>query len=80
MLESVAREEIVDLAARQLGIDPLELRRRNVIHQDDLPFTMPTGLPLAAPLPRPHISRRSASRVCGSPNWTTNPGMARWIR
>ena len=26
------------------GIDPLELRRRNVIRDDDLPYTMPTGM------------------------------------
>jgi carbon-monoxide dehydrogenase large subunit len=46
MLESVAREEMMDLVARQLGIDPLELRRRNVLQQEDLPYTMPGGMPL----------------------------------
>ncbi len=46
MLESVAREEMMDLAARELGIDPLELRRRNVLQQADLPYTMPTGMPI----------------------------------
>jgi carbon-monoxide dehydrogenase large subunit len=46
MLESVAREEMMDLVARELGIDPLELRRRNVLHQEDLPYTMPSGMPL----------------------------------
>jgi carbon-monoxide dehydrogenase large subunit len=46
MLESVAREEMIDLAARQIGLDPLELRRRNVLAHDDLPYTMPTGMPL----------------------------------
>ncbi|MEX2269122.1 MAG: xanthine dehydrogenase family protein molybdopterin-binding subunit [Acidimicrobiia bacterium] len=46
MLESVAREEMMDLVARELGIDPLELRRRNVLHQEDLPYTMPSGMPI----------------------------------
>ncbi|MBM3671492.1 MAG: xanthine dehydrogenase family protein [Actinobacteria bacterium] len=46
MLESVAREEMIDLAARQIGIDPLELRRRNVLHASDLPYTMPAGIPI----------------------------------
>jgi carbon-monoxide dehydrogenase large subunit len=46
MLESVAREEMMDLVARELGIDPLELRRRNVLQQEDLPYTMPGGMPL----------------------------------
>ena len=44
MFETVAREQMVDACARQLGIDPLEWRRRNVIAADELPYTMPTGL------------------------------------
>lgn len=43
MFETVARETMLDIAARQIGIDPLELRRRNVIQQSDLPFAVPTG-------------------------------------
>jgi len=46
MLESVAREVMMDLVARETGIDPLELRRRNVIHADELPMTTATGMPL----------------------------------
>jgi aerobic carbon-monoxide dehydrogenase large subunit len=44
MIETVGREQIIDRAARELGIDPLELRRRNVISEDELPFALPTGL------------------------------------
>ncbi len=44
MIETVARELMVDCVARQLGIDPLELRRRNVIRDEDLPYAMPTGM------------------------------------
>jgi aerobic carbon-monoxide dehydrogenase large subunit len=43
-MESVAREQMVDHVARTLDIDPLELRRRNVIHWEDLPYTNPMGM------------------------------------
>jgi carbon-monoxide dehydrogenase large subunit len=43
MMETLAREQLVDMAARELGIDPLELRRRNVVRPEDLPFTSATG-------------------------------------
>jgi len=41
--ESVAREVLLDLAARQLGIDPVELRRRNLLRHDELPYRTATG-------------------------------------
>jgi aerobic carbon-monoxide dehydrogenase large subunit len=44
MMETVGREQMIDVVARELGIDPLEIRRRNVITRDDLPFTTPTTL------------------------------------
>ena len=37
-------ERLVDAAARQLAIDPAELRRRNMIRPDELPWRTPTGL------------------------------------
>ncbi len=37
-------EGIVDLAARKLGMDPAELRRRNLIADDAYPYTSPAGL------------------------------------
>jgi aerobic carbon-monoxide dehydrogenase large subunit len=46
MFETVAREQMVDAAARSIGMDPLEWRRRNVIPSAELPYTLPTGLPL----------------------------------
>jgi aerobic carbon-monoxide dehydrogenase large subunit len=36
-------ERLVDAAARQTGIDPLELRRRNLITADAMPYVTPTG-------------------------------------
>jgi len=36
-------ERLVDIAARDLGIDPVELRRRNLIRPDQLPYTNAMG-------------------------------------
>jgi carbon-monoxide dehydrogenase large subunit len=41
--EAVAREVLLDIAARRMGIDPIELRRRNLLRHDDLPFKTPSG-------------------------------------
>ena len=44
MMETVAREQMVDVVAGRLGIDPLEFRRRNMITKDQQPYTTSTGL------------------------------------
>jgi aerobic carbon-monoxide dehydrogenase large subunit len=46
MIETVARELMIDHVARALGIDPLEIRRRNVLGESDLPYAMATGFVL----------------------------------
>lgn len=46
--ETLAREVLLDIAARQIGIDPVELRRRNVLRRDELPFANPNGMPYDA--------------------------------
>jgi carbon-monoxide dehydrogenase large subunit len=43
--ESLAREVLLDIAARRMQIDPIELRRRNLLRPDDLPCTNPNGMP-----------------------------------
>jgi aerobic carbon-monoxide dehydrogenase large subunit len=43
-IETIAREQMIDAVAQEIGLDPLELRRRNVIHQTDLPYTLPSGM------------------------------------
>ena len=45
-LESLAREVLLDRAARKLGIDAIELRRRTLITKADQPCTTPMGLQL----------------------------------
>jgi len=36
------RERIFDLAAKDLGIDPLEFRRRNLLTEEELPYSFPS--------------------------------------
>jgi carbon-monoxide dehydrogenase large subunit len=43
--ESVAREVLLDIAARRIGVDPIELRRRNLLRRDELPVSNPNGMP-----------------------------------
>ena len=38
-------EGLVDTAARSMGMDPIEIRRRNLIPDDAYPYTYVTGLP-----------------------------------
>ncbi|MGK0477020.1 MAG: carbon-monoxide dehydrogenase large subunit [Ilumatobacter sp.] len=42
--ETTAREQMIDHVARELQLDPLELRRRNMIDTDELPYTTATGM------------------------------------
>jgi len=44
LFETVAREQMMDIVARDIGMDPLALRRANVITDDDLPYVSATGV------------------------------------
>ena len=44
MMETLAREQMMDVIARRIGLDPLEFRRINVVNEADLPFTTAAGL------------------------------------
>ena len=35
---------LLDIAARRMGIDPAELRRRNLLRRDELPYRNPNGM------------------------------------
>lgn len=43
MMETLLRECMMDIVAKGLGIDPVDLRRRNLLHGADLPYTTDTG-------------------------------------
>jgi aerobic carbon-monoxide dehydrogenase large subunit len=45
VFESLARELLLDQAARQIGLDPAELRRRNLLTAGDMPYTNANGMP-----------------------------------
>jgi carbon-monoxide dehydrogenase large subunit len=43
--ETLTREILLDIAARKMGIDPVELRRKNLLRRDEMPFFNPNGMP-----------------------------------
>jgi carbon-monoxide dehydrogenase large subunit len=45
MFETLAREVLLDVAARRTGVDPVALRRRNLLRRDELPYANPNGMP-----------------------------------
>ncbi|HUO39886.1 MAG TPA: xanthine dehydrogenase family protein molybdopterin-binding subunit [Mycobacterium sp.] len=42
--ESLAREILLDIAARNIGMDPVELRRGNLLRGDEMPYRNPHGM------------------------------------
>ena len=53
---SYAIERTIDVAANELGIDPVELRRRNMIAPDACPMTPGSSLPMTAASSRPALT------------------------
>jgi carbon-monoxide dehydrogenase large subunit len=45
-MESLIRETALDVAARRIGIDPIEIRRRNLVTLEDQPTVSCMGIPL----------------------------------
>ena len=43
--ETLAREVLLDIAARRIGIDPARLRRRNLLGAAAMPYANPNGMP-----------------------------------
>jgi len=41
--ETLVRERMMDIVARELGMDPVEIRRRNLLRSDEQPWRMPSG-------------------------------------
>jgi aerobic carbon-monoxide dehydrogenase large subunit len=44
MMETVARETVIDVIAHDLGLDPADVRRRNLVRLEDQPFQTPMQL------------------------------------
>jgi carbon-monoxide dehydrogenase large subunit len=49
--ETLSREVLLDIAARELGIDPAELRRRNLLRGDEIPYVNPNGMSVSCVAP-----------------------------
>jgi carbon-monoxide dehydrogenase large subunit len=45
-LETIFREQMMDICAREIGMDPIEFRRVNLIMPEDLPYTTATQMVL----------------------------------
>ncbi|MGV9799898.1 xanthine dehydrogenase family protein molybdopterin-binding subunit [Mycobacterium sp. NPDC003449] len=43
--ETLTREILLDIAARKMDMDPVELRRRNLLRRDEMPYFNPNGMP-----------------------------------
>lgn len=43
--ETLTREILLDIAARKMDMDPVELRRRNLLRGDEMPYFNPNGMP-----------------------------------
>jgi carbon-monoxide dehydrogenase large subunit len=43
--ETLAREVLLDIAARKMGTDPVDLRRKNLLRRDEMPYFNPNGMP-----------------------------------
>jgi carbon-monoxide dehydrogenase large subunit len=52
MMETTGREQMMDVIAQKMGIDPLELRRRNILSVADMPFTSPMQMEFETISPR----------------------------
>jgi aerobic carbon-monoxide dehydrogenase large subunit len=55
--ETFVRERMIDLIAKELGKDPLEIRLRNVATRDEPPLVMVTGRSLAGVTARESLER-----------------------
>jgi aerobic carbon-monoxide dehydrogenase large subunit len=57
---TVAREQMVDEAARAIGMDPLDLRRRNVLTAAELPYSMVTRISIGSVTPAETLEQAAA--------------------
>jgi len=64
---NAALERAVDAGARELGLDPAEVRRRNLLRADELPFDTGTGIVLDSG--DPHRALDTAQELIDVERW-----------
>lgn len=64
---NAALERAIDAGARKLGIDPAEVRRRNLLRSDELPFDTGTGVTIDSG--DPHRALEEAQELIDAPRW-----------
>ena len=75
-MESVAREQMIDRVAQKIGMDPLELRRRNVLKPEDLPYAVSTGLSFETTI-SPDQTLEQAAAMIGYDDFRAEQAQAR---
>jgi carbon-monoxide dehydrogenase large subunit len=68
-------EGTMDAIARELGLDPLEVRRLNMVEARELPYTMPTGEVIADITPRETLE--AAVKAMDYKGWRARQAAAR---
>lgn len=64
---NAALERAIDAGARKLGLDPAEVRRRNLLRADELPFDTGTGITLDSG--DPHRALDTAQELVDAGRW-----------
>ena len=73
--EVFTRERMIDIAARELGMEPLDLRLRNVVTRDEEPVRMVTGPSLVSVTTRESLERMA--EIVDLPAFRTRQAEAR---
>ena len=60
-LGTFVRERVVDMIARRVGLDPADVRRRNLIDATELPFATASGLVIDSGDPKDSLERALAA-------------------
>jgi carbon-monoxide dehydrogenase large subunit len=69
------RERLLDIIARELDLDPLDVRRRNYVHRDEPPLFMLTGQPFFGVTTQESIEQ--AARIVGWDDFRLHQAKAR---
>ena len=64
---NAALERAIDAGARKLGLNPVDVRRRNLLRTDDLPFDTGTGITIDSG--DPLLALEAAAELIDAPRW-----------